>query len=100
MKKTNPVLNTSIKGSINELVVCAYFLKLGYEVFLNVSATGKGDLVVWDKKNQPIVIDVKSVQRNITKRGPTFCVARSEFPGVKTVGVLDYTDVFECISEK
>lgn len=91
--------HTSIKGSVNELIVCTYFLKLGYEVFLNISATGKGDLIVWDKKNPPVIIDVKTVQRNKTKTGRKFHVECSKYPNVKTVGVLDYSIVFECITE-
>ena len=53
-------LPTTIKGSIVELKACAYFLELGYEVYRNISPTGKGDIIIWKKGEDPIVINVKS----------------------------------------
>jgi hypothetical protein len=53
-------LPTTIKGSIIELKACAYFLELGYEVYRNISPTGKGDIIIWKKGEDPIIIDVKS----------------------------------------
>jgi len=53
-------LNCCVKGAIQELEACAYFLSLGFEVFRNVSPSGKGDIVIWRKGEKPIVIDVKT----------------------------------------
>lgn len=53
-------LGTTIKGAINELEVCAWLMKQGYEVFRNVAPTGKGDIIIWKSGEDPIVIDVKT----------------------------------------
>ncbi len=59
-KQYNPdELHTSVKGAINELEVCAWLMKQGYEVFRNVAPTGKGDLIIWKTGETPIIVDVK-----------------------------------------
>lgn len=50
-------LSPSITGAVAELKACAWLLKNGYEVFRNVSATGKADLVAY-KDDELILIDV------------------------------------------
>lgn len=47
-------------GAIGEQAVSNYYLRLGYEVFRNVSAHGPGDLIIWKPGETPLVIDVKS----------------------------------------
>lgn len=89
-------LNTSVKGSINELIVCCYYLKKGYEVYRNVSPTGKADIVIWDKKNPPILIDVKMVTINTHVNGDvSIRVPNSTVRGVKTIGVSENGEVFK-----
>lgn len=109
-KQNQPgVLPTSIKGSIKELKVCAYFLELGYEVFRNVSATGKGDIVIWKRGSTPIVIDVKSVNYCSYRRKDGAIslnrqMMKSKCRGVITVGITDedkiICDEWDFVEEK
>lgn len=94
-KQNQPgALPTAVKGGINELKACAYLLGLGYEVFRNVCATGKGDLVAWKHGEAPLIIDVKSIATVvcINKDGTERVskqMSRSKYPGVITLGVTD-----------
>jgi hypothetical protein len=87
-------LSTGVKGGINELRACTYLLSLGYEVFRNVCASGKGDLVAWKHGEQPIIIDVKSICTTVyqCKDGTervSIQMTRSKYPGVVTLGVFE-----------
>lgn len=54
-------LPTSKIGGISELEVCAYYLREGYEVFRNVSASGPADIIVWNPESGEVhIIDVKT----------------------------------------
>lgn len=91
-------LATSIKGSINELVVCTYFLQKGYEVYRNVSPTGKGDIVIWDRKTTPIIIDVKTAYKKEGKDRIVYNICKSRVPNVETVGVVGNNEILETIT--
>lgn len=91
-------LDTAVKGSINELRVCVHFLNLGYEVFRNVSATGKGDIIIWKRGKTPIVIDVKAVCYGVYVRKdgvsrPTRQMNKSKCPGVITIGITEEGEI-------
>jgi hypothetical protein len=98
-KQNQPsALPTSVKGGINELVACAHLLKLGYEVFRNVCATGKGDLVAWKHGYAPLIIDVKQISKLtwVNKDGVErvgFNMTKSKYPGVITLGVTEGGEV-------
>lgn len=48
-------------GAAGELLVCAFFLEQGLEVFRNVASSGPVDLVVWNpENNKSVCVDVKS----------------------------------------
>ena len=64
----NIYLPTTITGAICELTACAWLLKNGYEVFRNVSPTGKADLIAL-KDNQTILIDVTKAKKYYDKDG-------------------------------
>mgnify|MGYP001577506587 CR=1 FL=1 len=51
--------NRNTSGAQSELLACAYFLELGYQVFRNVSSQGPADLVIWKPETHKIrFIDV------------------------------------------
>jgi hypothetical protein len=91
-------LHTAIKGSINELRACSHLLALGYEVFRNVSPSGKGDIVAWEHGRTPIVIDVKAITTGVYVRKDGeerqfTAMNKSKYPGVITIGVIEGGDV-------
>lgn len=54
-------MHTCHTGAVSELVASAWLLKLGYEVFRNVSGGGPGDLAIWNPLNdERHIIDVKT----------------------------------------
>ena len=58
-------LSTSKIGGISEIEVCAYYLREGYEVFRNITASGPADIIVWNPNTQDIhIIDVKTYVYN------------------------------------
>ena len=75
-------LHNSIKGARYELLACAWLLEQGYEVFRNVSPTGKGDIIIWKKDSIPIVIDVKSAGTSKVKGVLTLRYQNGEFSWV------------------
>ena len=57
------ILDIHVKGKEAENLAQIYFLKKGYHVFNNVSQQGCIDMVVVNKNNEVIKVDVKSVCR-------------------------------------
>lgn len=72
-------LASSVKGAINELEVCAWLMRQGYEVFRNVSPTGKGDLIIWRHGEEPIIVDVKVCGKSKHYQVKTILVQDNEF---------------------
>lgn len=72
-------LGTSVKGAINELEVCAWLMKQGYEVFRNVAPTGKGDIIIWKHGESPIIIDVKVGGKSKHEQVKTILAKNGEF---------------------
>ena len=63
-------------GAIGELSVSNYYIKLGYEVFRNISAHGPGDLIIWRQGETPLVIDVKSFSAPYQRADGEYVYAR------------------------
>ena len=59
------ILDIHVKGKEAENLAQIYFLKNGYHVFSNVSQQGCIDMVVVNKDNEIIKVDVKSVCRRL-----------------------------------
>jgi Holliday junction resolvase-like predicted endonuclease len=59
---------TTVTGAICELIACAWLLKRGYDVFRNVSPTGKADLIAL-KDGDVTLIDVSKSSKYISKSG-------------------------------
>ena len=57
------ILDIHVKGKEAENLAQIYFLKNGYHVFSNVSQQGCIDMVVVNKNNEVMKVDVKSVCR-------------------------------------
>ena len=55
------IINKQVKGAMAENLAKNYFLNKGYLVFPNLTAQGCIDMVVINKKNEMMKIDVKSV---------------------------------------
>lgn len=72
-------LHTSIKGAKHELLACAWFLEQGYEVFRNVAPVGKGDIIIWKKGEDPIVVDIKVSGKSKTPQVKTLLYKNGEF---------------------
>lgn len=54
-------LTTAQIGAVSELEMCAYYIREGYEVFRNVSASGPADIIVWKPETGEFhIIDIKS----------------------------------------
>ena len=54
--------STAHTGAAGEMIVSAYFLQQGLEVFRNVAASGPADLFVWNKTNgKSAAVDVKTI---------------------------------------
>ena len=70
--------STSHTGAAGEMLVCAYFLSQGLEVFRYVAASGPVDLIIYNKEtNKTVAVDVKSHQYVSYKLDgslvPTYC---------------------------
>lgn len=52
-------MNAKHKGSLAELLACAWLLKQGYEVFRNVSQHGVADIIAWRPEGSPILVEVR-----------------------------------------
>jgi hypothetical protein len=60
--------STAHTGAAGEMLVCAYFLSQGLEVFRNVAASGPIDLVLVNKESSiSILVDVKSFRSPYVK---------------------------------
>ena len=67
--------STSHTGAAGEMLVSAFFLSQGLEVFRNVAYTGPVDLVVLNlKTNKSIPVDVKSVRSPYVKADGTYSI--------------------------
>ncbi|HJO67997.1 MAG TPA: hypothetical protein QF469_22005 [Sphingomonas sanguinis] len=64
-------ITNSHKGAVAEAVAAAWLLKQGYYVFLTQTITGPVDLVAWRPDEDPILVDVKGVERGSWKGKPT-----------------------------
>jgi len=85
------------KGSLAELLACAWLLKQGYEVFRNVSQHGKADLIVWRGNGLPQLVEVRTAVIRPRVDGKSCSVARASkscHPDVRFLYVL--TDTGEC----
>ena len=85
------------KGSLAELLACAWLLKQGYEVFRNVSQHGKADLIVWRGNGLPQLVEVRTAVIRPAVDGKSCSVARmreSAHPDVRFLYVL--TDTGHC----
>lgn len=77
--------DTNDLGAHNELLACAWLMRLGYQTFRNVSSSGPGDIVVWDPEtDEKHVIDVKTHKPVPGKSCPSLPKSRS-FPSVKVL---------------
>jgi hypothetical protein len=64
-KEKTKNLTASRIGDISEIEMTAYYLRMGYEVFRNVSCNGPADLVVWNPEDNTIhLIDIKTYGQN------------------------------------
>lgn len=60
--------STNHTGAAGEMLVCAFFLSQGLEVFRNVSSSGPVDLIVYNKgTNKTVLIDVKTLRNPYVK---------------------------------
>lgn len=66
------------KGSLAELLACAWLLKQGYEVFRNISQHGAGDLVIWRHGETPILVDVRTLNIRVAADGKSCAVVVSK----------------------
>ena len=57
------ILDKHVKGKEAENLAQIYFLKKGYHVFSNISQQGCIDMIVVNKDNELLKIDVKCVSR-------------------------------------
>ena len=63
MNQDRFILDMHVKGKEAENLAQIYFLKNGYHVFNNISQHGCIDLIVVNKDNEILKVDVKSVCR-------------------------------------
>ena len=85
------------KGSLAELLACAWLLKQGYEVFRNVSQHGKADLIIWRGNGLPQLVEVRTAVIRPTRDGKHCTVPRASktrHPDVRFLYVL--TDTGDC----
>ena len=62
-------------GAAGEMLVSAFFLSHGLEVFRNVASSGPIDLIVFNKEtNQSIPVDVKSVRSPYVKADGSYSI--------------------------
>ncbi len=78
------------KGALAELVASSWALRLGHQVFRNVSPHGFGDLVLVDERGNACVVDVKAASVHPTN-GRTYAgklSAKQRNLGVRRLCVL------------
>ena len=69
--------STAHTGAAGEMLVCAYFLSQGLEVFRNVAASGPVDLVLVNKEsNISVLVDVKSIRSPYVKVDGTYSIGQ------------------------
>lgn len=68
------------KGSLAELLACAWLLRQGYEVFRNVSQHGVADLIAWQPNTEPILVEVRTARCVVAADGKTCSVPRMSTP--------------------
>jgi hypothetical protein len=62
-------------GAAGEMLVCAFFLSQGLEVFRNVASSGPVDLMLLNlETNQSISVDVKSVRTPYVKADGSYSI--------------------------
>jgi len=62
-------------GAAGEMLVCAYFLSHGLEVFRNVASSGPVDLMLLNlETNKSILVDVKSFRSPYVKSDGSYCL--------------------------
>lgn len=67
--------STNHTGAAGEMLVCAYFLSQGLEVFRNVASSGPVDLILLNlKTNKSISVDVKSVRAPYVKADGSYSI--------------------------
>ena len=82
------------KGSLAELLACAWLLKQGYEVFRNVSQHGVADLIAWRENGLPMFIEVRSANIRLVHDDKSCSVATarlSRHPDVRFFYVFPET---------
>jgi len=68
--------STNHTGAAGEMLVCAFFLSQGLEVFRNVASSGPIDLILYNKEtNKTILIDVKTLRNPYVKADGSYCLA-------------------------
>lgn len=69
--------STNHVGAAGEMLVCAYFLSQGLEVFRNVASSGPVDLMLLNlETNQSIMVDVKSFRSPYIKADGSYSLGR------------------------
>lgn len=69
--------STNHTGAAGEMLVCAFFLSQGLEVFRNVASSGPIDLIVFNKEaGQSILIDVKSVRSPYVRQNGSYSLGQ------------------------
>lgn len=67
--------STSHTGAAGELLVSAFFLSHGLEVFRNVASSGPADIVL-QNKDKFLAVDVKSVRCPYTRKDGTYSLPK------------------------
>ena len=67
--------STSHTGAAGELLVCAFFLSHGLEVFRNVAASGPADVVL-QNGDKFLAVDVKSVRSPYTRKDGSYSLPK------------------------
>ncbi len=67
--------STSHTGAAGELLVCAFFLSHGLEVFRNVAASGPADLILQNGDNF-LAVDVKSIRSPYVRKDGEYCLPK------------------------
>jgi hypothetical protein len=67
--------STNHTGAAGEMLVCAFFLSHGLEVFRNVASSGPIDLIIVNTEtNQSVFVDVKSFRSPYVKADGSYCL--------------------------
>ena len=56
-------LSSAHIGAVNEVLAQNWLLRQGYFVFASITVTGPADMVAWKPGEEPILIDVKTLNR-------------------------------------